>query len=121
MHAKRILIVNNMASLLMDGVNGLLELHGTNFDVLRSHVLNLPDLIQQVEKRNPDVIILEEPSSLLQPVDLFAFFLRIRNIRLIIINLQTSKIDIYDRSEREISRLDHFFEAVHSEADPFSF
>ena len=109
---KRILLVN-VRSLLLEGVEGLLESNGNGkLEVISTLANNLADLIGEVEQLKPSVIVIDEVTSFINAADLIASLLNVQNMRLIVLSSETSKMEIYDRSESIISNLDHFIDAL---------
>ena len=123
MDPRRVLIVN-IRSLLMEGVEGLLE-SKTNgkgkFEVISTLADNLDDLIREVDQLNPSVILVDEIAASFEPVQLIAALLNTQCIRLIVLNGQTSKMDIYDKSEFMISNPNHLIDALDYREAPSSF
>lgn len=116
MATRRILAINHVRSLLMDGVENILSaIENNKFELVSSPANNLGDLIQEIEQLRPNIIIMEEVSSFFKPVDLITSVLGNQNIRLIVLNSRYSKMDIYDKSECFISKPDHFIEALNFE------
>jgi len=117
----RILTVNYIRSLLMDGIEDLLETNGNGkFEVVRTLANNLADLIREIEQLKPNVIIIEEASTFIRPADLITSPLNLRRMRLIVLNTRTSNIDIYDKSEFTISNPGHLIEALNYGTAPNS-
>lgn len=116
MNTKRIVTVNNIPSLLMEGVRDLLGWQGTSFEILSIFATDHASLIVQVEQLQPNVIIMEEIAAFGVPANLIASLLHVANIRLIVVNSRASNIDIYDKSQLAISKLDDFFEALRDES-----
>ena len=109
---KRILLVN-VRSLLLEGVEGLLASNGNGkFEVVSTLANNLADLIDEIEQLGPSIIIIDEVTSFINAADLIVSLLNVQNMRLIVLNSETSKMNIYDRSESRISHLDHFIDAL---------
>ena len=117
----RILTVNNIRSLLMDGIEDLLETNGNGkFEVVRTLANNLADLIREIEQLKPNVIIIEEASTFIRPADLIALPLNLPRLRLIVLNTRTSNIDVYDKNELTISNPRHLIEALNYGVAPIS-
>lgn len=106
----RVLVVN-IRSLLMEGVESLLATHG-KFVVVNTFANNRSDLIREIEELKPGVIVIDAVTSFIKPADLIVSLQDVHNIRLVVLNNQTNKMDIYDKSETIISNLDHFIEAL---------
>jgi DNA-binding NarL/FixJ family response regulator len=115
MPPKRVLIVN-VRSLLMESVVGLLDSNGNgNFDVVSTLANDLPDLLQEIKDLKPGVIVIDEATVFMRPVELIISLLNIQNIRLIVLNSATSKMDIYDKTEFMISHPSHLIAALNYE------
>lgn len=113
MESKRILTINHVRSILMEGVEDILGAkNSVEFELLSTPANNLGELVHEIEQLKPNVIIMEEASSFIKPVDLITSVLSNRNIRLIVLNSRYSKMDIYDKSEFTVSSLEHFIEAL---------
>jgi len=112
MAPKRVLIVN-VRSLLLETVAGLLDSNGNgNFDVVSTLVDNLPELIHEIGQIKPDIIVLDEATAFTKPADLIVALLNIQAIRLIVVNSETNKMGLYDKSEFMISHPSHFIDAL---------
>ncbi len=109
---KRVLLVN-IRSLLMEGVESLLHTNGNGkFEVISTLADNLDDLTREIDQLKPSVIVVDEVASSFIPANLIAALLNTRYIRLIVLNSETSKMDIYDKSEFMISNPSHLIEAL---------
>lgn len=113
MSPKRILLVN-VRSLLMESVANLLDSNG-NFDVVSTLADNLPDLIYELKETQPGVIVIDEMTSFMKAAPLIVSLLNTENIRVIALNSQTSKMDVYDKNEIVVSNSDQFIEALDNE------
>jgi hypothetical protein len=80
--------------------------------VVTTLVDNFDDLIREIELVKPSVIVVDEVASFINPAELIASLLNTQYVRLIVLNSQTSKMDIYDKSEFLISHPSHFLEAL---------
>jgi len=118
MESERVLIVQAQ-SLLLESIVGLLEA-GENgkFDVVSTLANNLPDLVQEVGKLEPGTIVIDEATCFSTPADLIAALLNTVRIRLIVLNTETNRMDIYDKSEFVISHPSDFIEALNYEQGP---
>lgn len=109
----RILAVNHTQSLLMDGVEILLAKNGHwIFDVIRTTTDDIADLIQEVERYRPNIVIIEGIHPFVNPADLFTKLLDMGKVQLAVVNINNNKLDIYDKSEFTISGPDHFIETL---------
>jgi DNA-binding NarL/FixJ family response regulator len=109
---KRVLIVN-VRSLLIESVAGLLEADGNEwFDVVSTLANNLPDLLQEIEELKPGVLIVDKATSFMRPAELIVSLLLAQNMRLIVLDSQTSSMTIYDKCELMITNPSHFIDAL---------
>jgi hypothetical protein len=112
MHPKRVLIVN-VRSLLMESVAGLVDSGGNGqFDVVSTLANNLPDLLNEVEELRPKVLVIDRATSFIKPEEMLVFLLYIAQIRLIVLDSGTNKMDIFDKQELLISHPNQFIEAL---------
>jgi hypothetical protein len=112
MPPKRVLIVN-VRSLLMESVAGLLEANGNGwFDVVSTLANNLPDLLQEIEVLKPGVLIVDKTTSFIRSAEMVVSLLVVQNMRLIVLDSQTSNMTIYDKCEFMISSPGHFIDAL---------
>lgn len=112
MGKKRVLLIN-VRSLLIEGVESILRSEGNGgFEVVSTLVSELPDLICEIELVKPEVIVLDEITSFVNPAELIVSLLNTGFVRLIVLNNRTSKMEIYDKSESVISNSDLLIEAI---------
>lgn len=82
------------------------------FDVTNTFAEDLPSLVREISILKPSVIVIDEVTSFIKPAELIVSLLNTRYIRLIVLNSQTSKMDIYDKSVSMVSDPGHFIEAL---------
>ncbi len=102
MSSKRVLVVN-IQSLLIGGTETLLKDDG-NFSVVSSNSRDLATLVDEIERFVPDVIIMDKDTYFVQPEHLFVALCGIRNIRLIVLNNQTTVVNIFEKHEKIIAQ-----------------
>ena len=112
MDKMRVLIVN-CHSLLMDGVESLLEANG-QYEVVSTSASKLPDLIGEIKHLKPNIVIIDEAMTYIKPAHLITSLPNIQKVRLIVMNSRTSRMDIYDKSKLYASTPDHFLEAINN-------
>ncbi len=97
MNTSLVLIVN-AGSLLMDGVTDLLEanLDGRS-DVVSISVRDRHQVIHEIERLNPAVVVMEDSTPYITPADLLASLHHIEKIRVIVLSIQVNQADIYDK------------------------
>ena len=119
MPPKRVLIVN-VRSLLMESLAGLLESNGNgSFDVVSTLANNLPDLLHEIDELKPGVLVVDKATSFMKPAELITSLLFVHNMRLIVLDSQTSNMTIYDKCEFMISNPSHLIDALkHGAAAP---
>jgi len=99
MNSKRVLIVNT-GTLLMAGIESLVESNlGREYEVLSIKVFNPDDLIHEIARYEPTVVVIEDTTSFITPAALLAL---LQNTRLIVLNNRASKAEIYDKSETRV-------------------
>ena len=99
-------------SLLVEGVKSLLDAVD-DFVVASTLFTDGVALIQKIEQVKPDVIIMDDETiSLIKPVHLLEIFRTMPSLRLIVLDSQISRMDVYDKHEFIISHPDHFIEAL---------
>lgn len=127
MSTKLVLIVN-AGSLLMEGITGLLTANlDDGFKVVSTEVRSLVLLMEEIERVNPTVILMEDDIPFLTPGDLLAGLQPIRKIRVIVLSMQINKVDVYDKSRATVyhksefpaADLDLFFKALNFKSAPF--
>lgn len=112
---KRVLIIN-ARSLLMESIAGFLESNGDGrFDVVSTLANNLPDLMNEIKEIEPGVIVMDEANSFITPAKLILSILEVQRVRLIALNSQTSKMDVYDKSQSVVSDPSEFLAAIAAE------
>ena len=99
-------------SLLVEGVKSFLDTMD-EFEVASSLFTNDIALVQEIRQLKPDVVIMDDETiTLIEPVQLLELF-RIRPcLRLIVLDTQISRMDIYDKRELTISHPRHLIEAL---------
>lgn len=112
MRPRRILIVN-IHSLLIEGVESILNSQGNGrFEVISTYASDISNLLQDVNQREPSVIVVDEVTSFIEPAKLIMSVMTRRFVRLIVLNSQTSTMDIYDKRVSRISGPEHLMEAL---------
>jgi hypothetical protein len=112
MPPKRLLIVN-VRSLLIESVPGLLAAYGNgSFEAVSTQANNLPDLLQEIEVLKPAVLVIDKTTSLITPAELIVSLPPVENMRLIVLDSQTSNMTIYDRCELMISNPGQLIDAL---------
>ena len=104
------MIVSNH-SLLMGAIESLLG-DGGEFAVSSGDFRNQADLIAEIKQSKPDVVLIDEDVSVIQPVELIASWERTHNLRLIVLNSRINKMRVYDISECSISDTNQLIAAV---------
>jgi hypothetical protein len=100
----------------MDGVSDLLSTNEKgNFDLVITPASNIGDLMQEIERLNPNIIIMEEFSSSITPVDLITSVVGNQKIRVVVLNSRDTKMDVYEKREFTVSNIDHFIETLNHE------
>jgi len=115
MELKRILIVQ-VRSLLLESIVGLLEAsENGDLDVVSTFADNLPDLITVVYEIAPDVIVIDRATCFTTPEDMIVNLLNMKSIRIVVLNSENNKMDIYDKNEINIVHPSDFIEALNHE------
>lgn len=109
----RVMIVNNH-SLLMDGVESLLRANG-QFEVVSTTASNLADFSRENKHFEPNIVIIDEAMTFIKPAHLITSLPGTSQVRLIMINSRTTKLEIYDKSKLSVSTVDHFLDAIRNE------
>jgi DNA-binding NarL/FixJ family response regulator len=113
MNSKSILIFN-AHSLLVGGVKSLLDA-SDQFVVASMIFTNDIALVEQIGQTNPDVIIMDDETlTLIEPERLVEVLRRMPSLRLIVLDREISRMDVYEKRELAISDPDHFIEALGS-------
>jgi DNA-binding NarL/FixJ family response regulator len=112
-----LVLIVDIGSLLMDGVSGFLESNWNGqYQVVRTGVSTAEDLLQEVERVRPSVIVIEDATSFITPPALLAALPDHGTVRVIVLSSEVSKAEIYDKSEADLY---HKFEPALS--DPARF
>ena len=98
---KRVLIVTSEL-LLRQGIASLLS-HEVDINVLSINYVNEKTLIQEIDQFNPDVVILDESLEYRDLTILLDVLIDHPRIRLMVVNVIDNKINVYDKSEFEVS------------------
>lgn len=99
----RLVLIVNIGSLLMDGVGGLLESNSKGeYEIVRTGVSTADELIQEVKRVRPAVIVIEDTTPFITPPALLAALPNLGRVRVIVLSTQVSKAEIYDRSEADL-------------------
>ncbi len=111
MSSKSILVFDTQ-SLLVGGVKSLLD-SVDSFVVASIFFTNGVALVQEIEQSKPDVIIMDDETvALIEPMQLMEIFRTMPSLRLVVLDRQISRMDVYDKREFSISHPDHFIEAL---------
>ena len=110
MSPNRILIVN-IRSLLIEGVERLLKAN-QEFVVANTFASDPAALIFEIEELKPDIVILDDVTTFVEPAQLIASLLNTQNMRLIVVNYSDNTINIFDKRECTISNSDQFIAAI---------
>ena len=111
MSPKSILVFNTQ-SLLAGGVKSLLD-SVDDFIVASILFTDGIALVQEIEQSKPDIIIMDDETiSLMRPMQLVEILRIIPSLRLVILDKQISRMDVYDKREFIISHPNHFIEAL---------
>jgi DNA-binding NarL/FixJ family response regulator len=113
MDTMRVLIVNSH-SLLMESVESLLGA-SEQFEVGSTTASNLADLSRGIEHLKPNIVIIDEAMTFIKPAHLITSLPDIPEVRLIVINSRTTKMDIYDKSKLSAPTVNHFLDTIRNE------
>jgi DNA-binding NarL/FixJ family response regulator len=111
MGSKTILIFNT-ESLLIGGVKSLLDAMD---DFIVANIPVTENIIpaQEIEQSKPDIVIMDDETAfLIAPMQFLEIFRAVPSLRLIILDRQISRMDVYDKHELSISHPDRFIEAL---------
>ena len=111
MNSKCILMFNTH-SLLVGGVKRLLDTMD-DFEVRSTLFTDEIALAREIEQTKPEIVIMDDETiSLIEPGRLLELFRIVPNLRLIVLDRQISRMDVYDKRELIISHPNHFIEAL---------
>ena len=74
-----------------------------DFTVISVYPKDLAALVSEIERSQPDVIIMDEYTNFIEPLHLFTSLHKIPNVRLIVLNNHKIHVNIYDKHERDIA------------------
>ncbi len=110
MPAKCVLIVNP-ASVLTAGLELLLH-QQRDFKVVSSNPENEEKLIEEIGRHRPDIVLLDDSQSLVEPLHLIASLKDCPNLRVIVVNLKDNRLLIFNRQEFEVACANDLVDAV---------
>jgi DNA-binding NarL/FixJ family response regulator len=71
-------------------------------------------LVQEVDRLRPDVVILGEPSQLIGPAQLLTFLRDYPTLRVVVVNVDHSLVRIYDKHQVSLKRADQILDILHN-------
>lgn len=98
---KRVLIVTSEL-LLREGIASLLSREG-DINVHSTQFLDESTLAKDIDHYQPDVVILDERMEYRDLTKLFDLLIDYHNIRMMVVNVIDNKVNVYDKSEFEVS------------------
>lgn len=98
---KRVLLVTSEL-LLRQGIVSLLS-REVDINVLSINYVDEKTLIHEIDQYNPDVVILDERMEYRDLTKLFDVLIDHPRIRMMVVNVIDNKVNVYDKSEFEIS------------------
>jgi len=98
---KRVLIVTSEL-LLSEGIESLLS-HEDDIIVIGTQFTDESDLAKDIDHYQPDVVILDERLEYSDLTKLFDLLIDFPRIRMMVVNVIDNKVNVYDKSEFEIS------------------
>jgi DNA-binding NarL/FixJ family response regulator len=93
----RVLIVENQL-LLGAGLQSLL-IDETDLDVIGTSPSDQPELVEQIKRIRPDVVLLDVDSRLTDPADLLTCLENYPKLRVLVVSSDDHLIRIYDKQE----------------------
>lgn len=110
--SSKCILVSNTHSLLIEGVKSLLDTMG-NFVVSCALFTDDIALVQEIQQSKPDIVIVDdETMNSITSVKLLEMFRMMPSLRLIVLDRQISRMDVYEKHEFIISHSDHLIEAL---------
>jgi chemotaxis response regulator CheB len=107
---KRVLIIQS--DRIIGGVLTSLIAHQENLDVVTLSLTNPIDLIDEVSRIEPDVIVMDDHGRLACNADLHALLETIPELKIIILNSNDNHIEVIAKNEFDIQSADRFFEMI---------
>lgn len=110
MPAKCILIVNP-AFVLTAGLEVLLH-RQRDINVVSSNPENEERLIEEIKRYHPDIVLLDDGHCLVEPLRLMALLRDYPSLRVIVVNLNDNRLQIFTRQELYVTRAEDLVDAV---------
>ena len=98
---KRVLIVTSEL-LLREGVESLLS-REVDINVYSTQFIDESTLAHEIDHYQPDVVILDERLEYTDLTHLFDLLIDYPRIRVMVVNVIDNKVNVYDKSEFEVS------------------
>ena len=98
---KRVLIVTS-EKLLREGIASLLSSEG-DINAQTTQFLDESTLAKEIDQYRPDVVILDERMEYQDLTKLFDLLIDYHKIRMMVVNVIDNKVNVYDKSEFEVS------------------
>ncbi len=99
---KRVLLVTSEL-LLRQGIVSLLS-REVDINVLSINYVDEKTLFHEIDQYNPDVVILDERMEYTDLTHLFNLLIDYPILRVMVLNVIDNKVNIYDKTEIEVSR-----------------
>lgn len=110
MSRRRVLVVAGDC-LFSAGLQNILSLR-TNLEVHAVIFKDIPDLIVNIQSFNPGVVILDEIYFLANPTDLLEAFLSFPELRVIRMNIDDNRLQVYEKKQVLVRTPEDFFAEV---------
>lgn len=98
---KRVLIVTSEL-LLREGIASLLSREG-DINVSTTNYIDEKTLIHEIDKYNPDVVILDERMEFSDLTNLFNLLIDYPKLRVMVLSVIDNKVNVYDKAEIIVS------------------
>jgi hypothetical protein len=100
---KKLILVVRTGSLLMDGVEGLLQAClQAGVDFVGTTTRDSEVLIREIERWDPGIILMEDVTPFITPSCLVVSLPVGRNIRIIALSSKANKADVYSKSSADL-------------------
>ena len=107
---KRVLVVGCERPLIT-GVEGLLR-KVEGLVLLSTPHVDVPKVIQDIKNFTPDVLIVDDTLPWSNLSNIYELLTLFTNLRIVVVNNQENKVQIYEKTETQISNTQDFFSAV---------
>lgn len=86
-------------------------------DVISIPTRDLAELVQEIERVQPDVVILGEPGHLSEPAQLLTYLRGYPKLRVVVVSAENNMVRVYDRHEVSLKRAAQILDVLHDDGN----